>query len=110
MPAHQQLCATICAGLGGFALAEQRMPRQINPLIFTERARPPQVIAIHCDLAQIMGQRGNSQREAIARAELKGFAELIGNRCNPRCVRIRIAFKPRRACSLRSLKTSIALD
>src|SRR5207302_3822079 len=79
MPTNKQLRATICAGIGSFAFSEDRMPREIDSLFFSQRAVALNVLASHSCLAEIVGQRRNAQREPITWAEIESLSELVSN-------------------------------
>ena len=55
--------------------------------------RRPNIVAVHYDLAQIVCQGSNAEREAIARAQIERSANLIGNHRDSARMRIRITFK-----------------
>jgi hypothetical protein len=91
------LGAAISAGIGRFALAQNWMTSQIDSLVFAQRARPSQVIAIHHDFTEVMREGGDPQRKAIAGPQVKGFCKLIGNRRDARRMWVSVLLKLIRA-------------
>src|SRR5258706_6877434 len=69
------------------------MARQIHAFVFAQRTVPVNVIAIHRELAKIMRERSDAQRESVAGPQLKRSGKLIRNRGDARSVRVRIGFE-----------------
>ena len=93
MPAHQKLRAPVRAGVGSFALAQQRMTRQVDALFRIQGAGAMNIIPRHRHLTEIMRHGRHPKGQTIARAQAKKFRSLIGNGCDARRVRIRIGLE-----------------
>jgi hypothetical protein len=93
MPTHQQLRAAISARAGRFAFSQQWMASEIDSFVVAETVPTANIVAVHYDLAEIVSQSGNAERETIARAQVKRSTYLIGNHRDAARMRIRITLK-----------------
>ena len=71
MPAYEQLRAAIRARTRRLLFAYDRMAHEVEPLLFSQRPLPRDVVTLHRCFTQIMSERGQTQRRAIRAPQAK---------------------------------------
>src|SRR5262249_35813746 len=93
MPAHQQLRDSIGACISSFVISQHWMACELCALLVTVQPIAMNVIARHRRFTEIVCERRDSQRQTIARSQVKRLSNFVGDRGDAGRVRMRIALE-----------------